>query len=104
MAKEVSEQPEAVANTIRGRIQDGQVVIPELDGLDELFVGINRVIITACGTASYARRRRPASTRQWARVAVDVELAHEFRYRDPVIGADNPRRLGSASPARPWTR
>ena len=88
MAKEVAEQPEAVANTIRGRIQDGQVVIPELDGLDDLFVGINRVIITACGTASYAALVGKYAIEQWARVAVDVELAHEFRYRDPVIGAD----------------
>ncbi len=88
MAKEVAEQPEAVANTIRGRIRDGQVVIPELDGLDELFVGINRVIITACGTASYAALVGKYAIEQWARVAVDVELAHEFRYRDPVIGAD----------------
>ncbi|GEC76739.1 glutamine--fructose-6-phosphate transaminase (isomerizing) [Microbacterium maritypicum] len=88
MAKEVAEQPEAVANTIRGRIHDGQVVIPELDGLDQLFVGINRVIITACGTASYAALVGKYAIEQWARVAVDVELAHEFRYRDPVIGAD----------------
>ncbi|WP_334149033.1 glutamine--fructose-6-phosphate transaminase (isomerizing) [Microbacterium sp.] len=88
MAKEVAEQPEAVANTIRGRIQDGQVVIPELDGLDELFIGINRVIITACGTASYAALVGKYAIEQWARVAVDVELAHEFRYRDPVIGED----------------
>jgi len=88
MAKEVSEQPEAVANTIRGRVQGGQVVIPELDGLDELFIGINRVIITACGTASYAALVGKYAIEQWARVAVDVELAHEFRYRDPVIGED----------------
>lgn len=88
MAKEVAEQPEAVANTIRGRIHEGQVVIPELDGLDELFLGINRVIITACGTASYAALVGKYAIEQWARVAVDVELAHEFRYRDPVIGAD----------------
>ncbi|MEJ1090751.1 glutamine--fructose-6-phosphate transaminase (isomerizing) [Microbacterium istanbulense] len=88
MAKEVSEQPEAIANTIRGRLQDGQVVIPELDGLDDLFVGINRVIITACGTASYAALVGKYAIEQWARVPVDVELAHEFRYRDPVIGDD----------------
>ncbi|CAH0216678.1 MULTISPECIES: glutamine--fructose-6-phosphate transaminase (isomerizing) [unclassified Microbacterium] len=88
MAKEVAEQPEAVANTIRGRVQDGQVVIPELDGLDDLFVGINRVIITACGTASYAALVGKYAIEQWARVATDVELAHEFRYRDPVIGDD----------------
>ncbi|WP_175985689.1 glutamine--fructose-6-phosphate transaminase (isomerizing) [Microbacterium tenebrionis] len=88
MAKEVAEQPEAVANTIRGRVQDGEVVIPELDGLDDLFVGINRVIITACGTASYAALVGKYAIEQWARVATDVELAHEFRYRDPVIGDD----------------
>lgn len=88
MAKEVAEQPEAVANTIRGRIQGDQVVIPELDGLDDLFTGINRVIITACGTASYAALVGKYAIEQWARVPVDVELAHEFRYRDPVIGSD----------------
>ncbi|MGN7977304.1 glutamine--fructose-6-phosphate transaminase (isomerizing) [Microbacterium sp. 22195] len=88
MAKEVAEQPEAVANTIRGRIQGDAVVIPELDGLDDLFTGINRVIITACGTASYAALVGKYAIEQWARVPVDVELAHEFRYRDPVIGDD----------------
>ena len=85
MAKEVAEQPEAVANTIRGRIHDGQVVIPELDGLDELFTGITRVIITACGTASYAALVGKYAIEAWARIPVDVEFSHEFRYRDPVI-------------------
>ena len=88
MAKEVAEQPDAVANTIRGRIQGDEVVIPELDGLDSLFVGVGRVIITACGTASYAALVGKYAIEQWARVPVDVELAHEFRYRDPVIGDD----------------
>ncbi|WP_372969653.1 glutamine--fructose-6-phosphate transaminase (isomerizing) [Microbacterium sp.] len=88
MAKEVAEQPEAVANTIRGRIQGDQVVIPELDGMDELFLGINRIIITACGTAAYSALVGKYAIEQWARIPVDVELAHEFRYRDPVIGDD----------------
>ncbi|MBS1699449.1 MAG: glutamine--fructose-6-phosphate transaminase (isomerizing) [Actinobacteria bacterium] len=86
MAKEVAEEPEAVANTIRGRVQNGAVVIPELEGSDELFRGIDRIIITACGTASYAGMVGKYALEQWARVPVDVELAHEFRYRDPVIG------------------
>ena len=85
MAKEVSEEPEAVANTIRGRVHDGAVVIPELDGLDDLFAGINRIIITACGTAAYAGQVGKYALEQWTRIPVDVELAHEFRYRDPVI-------------------
>lgn len=88
MAKEISEEPEAVANTILGRARDGQVVIPELDGLDELFAGIQRVIVVACGTAAYAGVVGKYAIEQWARVPVDVELAHEFRYRDPVIGPD----------------
>nr|MBS1901065.1 glutamine--fructose-6-phosphate transaminase (isomerizing) [Actinomycetota bacterium] len=88
MAKEVAEEPDAVANTIRGRVRDGAVVIPELDGSDELFRGIDRIIITACGTASYAGMVGKYALEQWARVPVDVELAHEFRYRDPVIGAN----------------
>ena len=86
MAKEVSEEPEAVANTIRGRVHDGLVQIPELDGLDELFTGIDRIIVIACGTAAYAGMVGKYALEQWARVPVDVELAHEFRYRDPVIG------------------
>jgi glucosamine--fructose-6-phosphate aminotransferase (isomerizing) len=88
MAKEISEEPEAVANTIRGRVRDGRVAIPELDGLDELFAGISRIIIVACGTAAYAGQVGRYAIEQWARVPVDVELAHEFRYRDPVIGPD----------------
>jgi glucosamine--fructose-6-phosphate aminotransferase (isomerizing) len=88
MAKEVSEEPEAVANTLRGRVRDGEVVIPELDGLDELFQGISRIIVIACGTAAYAGQVGKYAIEQWTRIPVDVELAHEFRYRDPVIGAD----------------
>ncbi|GAA4358644.1 glutamine--fructose-6-phosphate transaminase (isomerizing) [Microbacterium rhizosphaerae] len=86
MAKEVSEEPEAVANTIRGRIHEGTVVIPELDGLDDLFSGISRIVVIACGTAAYAGQVGKYALEKWARVPVDVELAHEFRYRDPVIG------------------
>ncbi len=88
MAKEVSEEPDAVANTLRGRIRDGRIEIPELEGLDGLFAGIDRVIIVACGTAAYAGMVGKYAIEQWARVPCDVELAHEFRYRDPVIGAN----------------
>ncbi|SFI68005.1 glutamine--fructose-6-phosphate transaminase (isomerizing) [Microbacterium saccharophilum] len=88
MAKEVSEEPEAVAKTVLGRIRDGAVVIPELEALDDLFRGITRVIVIACGTAAYAGMVGKYALEQWTRVPVDVELAHEFRYRDPVIGAD----------------
>ena len=69
-------------------MHDGQVVIPELDGLDELFAGIRRIIVIACGTAAYAAQTGAYAIEQWTRVPVSVELAHEFRYRDPVIGDD----------------
>ena len=87
MAKEVSEEPEAVAKTLLGRTRDGQVVIAELDGLDDLFAGISRIVVIACGTAAYAGLVGKYALEQWTRIPVDVELAHEFRYRDPVIDA-----------------
>ncbi|WP_405371754.1 MULTISPECIES: glutamine--fructose-6-phosphate transaminase (isomerizing) [unclassified Microbacterium] len=86
MAKEVSEEPEAVANTLRGRLHEGAVTIPELNGLDDLFAGIDRIVVIACGTASYAGLTGKYAIEKWTRVPVDVELAHEFRYREPVIG------------------
>jgi glucosamine--fructose-6-phosphate aminotransferase (isomerizing) len=86
MAKEISEEPEAVAKTILGRVTDGLVRIPELDALGEdVLSGIDRVLIIACGTAAYAGLVGKYAIEQWARVPVDVELAHEFRYRDPVL-------------------
>jgi glucosamine--fructose-6-phosphate aminotransferase (isomerizing) len=89
MAKEVSEQPDAVANTLRGRIVDGLVVIPELTAFgDDVLAGINRIVIVACGTASYAGQVAKYAIEKWARVPVDVELSHEFRYREPVLTDD----------------
>jgi glucosamine--fructose-6-phosphate aminotransferase (isomerizing) len=85
MAKEISEEPEAVANTILGRVSDGAVVLPELEGLDEVLTGIDRVIIIACGTASYSGLVGKYAIEKWARVPVEVELSHEFRYREPVL-------------------
>ncbi|RLP77243.1 glutamine--fructose-6-phosphate transaminase (isomerizing) [Mycetocola tolaasinivorans] len=88
MAKEITEQPDAVANTLRGRIAaDETVMIPELDGLDDLFTGINRIVVVAAGTASYAGLVGKYALEKWARIPVEVELSHEFRYRDPVIDA-----------------
>jgi glucosamine--fructose-6-phosphate aminotransferase (isomerizing) len=86
MAKEIDEEPDAVANTLRGRIdENGQVVIPELNGLDELFTDINRIVVIACGTAAYAGQVGKYALEKWAGIPVDVELSHEFRYREPVI-------------------
>ncbi|MCS5732606.1 glutamine--fructose-6-phosphate transaminase (isomerizing) [Herbiconiux daphne] len=90
MAKEISEEPEAVANTILGRVVDGQVVLPELAGLDDVLQDIDRIIVIACGTASYSGLVGKYAIEKWARVPVEVELSHEFRYREPVL---TPRTL-----------
>jgi glucosamine--fructose-6-phosphate aminotransferase (isomerizing) len=89
MAKEISEQPDAVTNTLRGRIHDGQAVVPELVAFgDDVLAGIRRIVIVACGTAAYAGQTAKYAIEKWAKVPVDVELSHEFRYRDPVLDAD----------------
>ncbi|MFA9276735.1 MAG: glutamine--fructose-6-phosphate transaminase (isomerizing) [Rhodoluna sp.] len=86
MAKEITENPDAVANTVRGRVVDGLVEVPELTEMgDAVLNGINRIILVACGTASYAGMVGAYAIEQWARIPVEVQLSHEFRYRDPVI-------------------
>ncbi|GAA2749678.1 glutamine--fructose-6-phosphate transaminase (isomerizing) [Amnibacterium kyonggiense] len=83
MAKEISEEPEAVANTIRGRVQDGTVTIPEIEGID--LAAIDRVLVIACGTAAYAGTLGKYAMEMWGGLPVEVELAHEFRYRHPFL-------------------
>jgi glucosamine--fructose-6-phosphate aminotransferase (isomerizing) len=86
MAKEISEEPEAVANTILGRVHDGIVTLEELAPIgDEVLAGIDRIVVVACGTAAYAGMLGKYAIEQWSRIPVDVELSHEFRYRNPII-------------------
>ncbi|GGA63515.1 glutamine--fructose-6-phosphate aminotransferase [isomerizing] [Pseudoclavibacter endophyticus] len=86
MAKEIDEDPEAVANTLRGRVQHDTVVLPDLDALgDDYFTGIDRVVIVACGTAAYSAQVGVYAIEEWSRIPSVVELAHEFRYRNPVL-------------------
>ena len=85
MAKEISEEPEAISKTLLGRIADGAVHLPELDGLDDVLAGIDRVVILGCGTAAYSGMLGKYAIEKWAKIPVEVELSHEFRYRDPVI-------------------
>ncbi|MGO3885405.1 MAG: glutamine--fructose-6-phosphate transaminase (isomerizing), partial [Mycetocola sp.] len=85
MAKEINEEPEAVLNTTLGRVHDGVVDIPELNGLDELFARINRIVIVASGTAAYAGQVGEYAIERWSRIPVEVQLSHEFRYSDPII-------------------
>jgi glucosamine--fructose-6-phosphate aminotransferase (isomerizing) len=85
MAKEISEEPEAVRNTVLGRVHEGAVTLSDLEPIAERLQQVDRVIVIACGTAAYAGMLGKYAIEQWARVPVEVELAHEFRYRDPVL-------------------
>jgi len=83
MAKEISEEPAAITNTLLGRVADGAVRLPELDALD--LGDVQRILVLGCGTASYSGMLAKYAIEKWARVPVDVELSHEFRYRDPIV-------------------
>lgn len=85
MAKEIADQPQAVGDTLMGRLDsDGSVKLTEFIGLAELSE-VNRIVIIACGTAAYAGEVSKYAIEKWAKIPVSVELAHEFRYRDPVL-------------------
>ena len=85
MKKEISEEPQAVANTLLGRVHDGAVTLPELAELEPILGDVTRIVVLACGTAAYAGMLGKYAIEAWARIPVDVELSHEFRYRDPVL-------------------
>jgi len=87
MKKEIAEEPDAVANTLRGRVHDGAVTLTELDEVADALAGVTRVVVLGCGTAAYAGMVGKYAIEAWARIPVEVELSHEFRYRDPVVDA-----------------
>jgi len=85
MAKEIADQPQAVGDTLMGRLgSDGSVRLSEFAGLDRLQ-DVNRIVMIACGTAAYAGEVAKYALEKWAKIPTSVELAHEFRYRDPII-------------------
>lgn len=86
MEKEIREQPRAVGDTIAGRLDAAEALtLDELRIEAEVFRSITSVIIVACGTASYAGQVARYAIEHWCRIPCEVELAHEFRYRDPVV-------------------
>jgi glucosamine--fructose-6-phosphate aminotransferase (isomerizing) len=84
MLKEIHEQPDALRETIGERLEGGEVVL-DLGLSDEQLLGVDRVMITACGTACHAGMVGRLLIEQWARMPVDIEYASEFRYRYPVL-------------------
>ena len=86
MRKEIYEQPKAVADTLLGRFNlDGSLKLDELHIPEEELRLIDKIIIVACGTAYYAGLVAKYAIEHWTRIACEVEIASEFRYRDPII-------------------
>jgi glucosamine--fructose-6-phosphate aminotransferase (isomerizing) len=86
MLKEMDEQPQAVADTLLGRHSvGGQLQLDEMRLSDDELREVDRVIIIACGTASYAGLVAKYAIEHWTRIPCEVELASEFRYRDPIL-------------------
>ena len=87
MRKEIYEQPKAVADTLLGRHgADGQLKLDEIRISESELRAIDKIVIIACGTASYAGLVAKYAIEHWTRVPCEVELASEFRYRDPIVG------------------
>jgi glucosamine--fructose-6-phosphate aminotransferase (isomerizing) len=89
MLKEINEQADAVADTLFDRTARGDGVDLQEDGaLDEAILsGIERIVIVACGTAYHAGLIGRYALEEWARVPVEMDIASEYRYRNPVVGA-----------------
>lgn len=87
MLKEIAEQPRAVADTMRGRIdRSGQLHLDDSRINDNELREIDKVVVIACGTAYHAGLVAKYAIEHWTRIPVEVELASEFRYRDPIVG------------------
>jgi glucosamine--fructose-6-phosphate aminotransferase (isomerizing) len=85
MEKEIYEQPHAVRDTLLGRTDsDGRLVLDDMSITEDQLRNVDRIIIVACGTAAYAGMVAKYAIEHWTRIPVEVALAHEFRYSDPI--------------------
>lgn len=85
MEKEIYEQPHAVGDTLLGRTDvDGRLVLDDMSITEDQLRNVDRIIIVACGTAAYAGMVAKYAIEHWTRIPVEVSLAHEFRYSDPI--------------------
>ncbi|MEC3980233.1 glutamine--fructose-6-phosphate transaminase (isomerizing) [Amycolatopsis sp. H20-H5] len=85
MLKEIEEQPEALANTLRGHFDSGRIILDEQRISDQDLRDIDKVFVIACGSAYHSGLVAKYAIEHWTRLPVEVELASEFRYRDPVL-------------------
>ena len=86
MLKEIAEQPRAIADTLLGRLgEHGELVLDEVRLTDQDLRDVDKIFVVACGTAYHAGLIAKYAIEHWTRIPVEVELASEFRYRDPVL-------------------
>ena len=86
MLKEIAEQPKAVADALLGRVGiDGRIQLDEMGLEDQALRDIDKVVVVACGTAAHAGMVAKYAIENWTRIPVEMELASEFRYRDPIV-------------------
>jgi glucosamine--fructose-6-phosphate aminotransferase (isomerizing) len=86
MLKEIAEQPQAIADTLRGRLgAAGEILLDEVRLSDQDLRDVDKVFVIACGTAYHAALLAKYAIEHWTRIPCEVELASEFRYRDPVL-------------------
>ena len=89
MLKEIHEQPAAIRDTLLGRFDDmGRLVLDDLWMREDQFRDISKVFVVACGTAFHAGLVAKYAIEHWTRLPVEIEIASEFRYRDPVLDAN----------------
>ncbi|OBK29955.1 glutamine--fructose-6-phosphate aminotransferase [Mycobacterium asiaticum] len=85
MLKEIAEQPTAVADTLLGHFVGNRIVLDEQRLSDQELREVDKVFVVACGTAYHSGLLAKYAIEHWTRLPVEVELASEFRYRDPVL-------------------
>ena len=86
MEKEIADQPQAVHDTLLGRTDtSGRLVLDDLKIDESVLRSVDKIIVIACGTAAYSGHVAKYAIEHWCRIPVEVELAHEFRYRDPIL-------------------
>jgi glucosamine--fructose-6-phosphate aminotransferase (isomerizing) len=89
MRKEIDEQPAAIRDTLVGRIAGGgQLTLDDLRIGDDVLQQVTKVFVVACGTAFHSGLVAKYAIEHWTRLPVEIEIASEFRYRDPVLGPD----------------
>jgi glucosamine--fructose-6-phosphate aminotransferase (isomerizing) len=89
MLKEIHEQADAVAETIADRLAGDTIDLGDIGLTDDELRGLSRISVVACGTSYHAGLVGRYVIEEWARVPVDMDIASEYRYRNPVLGPDN---------------